>query len=260
MSARQAGSVPPLTERMAKGWVLGLLLLGACGGHEPTVPSDESPAGSDASLKRLPVVAAAAEQLVTSSGFAHGSSTINVPLFRSLIQALAEDRRWVVLDLGAARPQTIALLSRYRCRLDIADLGDAAETRAGQGESVHWAESGLSLRGIRSPEPTDIVFCWDFLNYLEPDQLTTLMASIATRCGSGALVHALIVYSDRRMQQWPGQWVPIDDGSLLNLSTAPPERRAPRYSHEDLRSSMPTYAIERVRLLANGMQEYLFRL
>ena len=52
----------------------------------------------------------------------------NVPLFRSLIDNLAEDRRWVVLDLGAARPQTVALLSRFRCRLEIADLADATDT------------------------------------------------------------------------------------------------------------------------------------
>lgn len=187
-------------------------------------------------------------------------STINVPLFRSLIETFAEDRRWVVLDLGRARPQTIALLSRFRCRLDIADLGDTAEAWEGRGESVQCAEPALALEGIQSREPTDVVFCWDFLNYLEPAALTTLMASIAARCRSGALVHALIVYSDRQMQQSPGQFAPIDEGRLLNLSTAKPERTAPRYSHEDLRLCMPGYATERVRLLANGMEEYLFRL
>ena len=41
-------------------------------------------------------------------------TTGNAPLFRSLIERLAEDQRWVVLDLGAARPQIIALLNRRR--------------------------------------------------------------------------------------------------------------------------------------------------
>lgn len=187
-------------------------------------------------------------------------STINVPLFRSLIEALAENRRWVVLDLGPARPQTIALLNGFRCRLDIADLGDMVAAGVGREESVQCVEPALPLGGTRSQEPADMVFCWDFLNYLEPGPLATLMASVAARCRPGALVHALIVYSDRLMQQWPGQFVPTDAGSLRNLSTAAPARNAPRYSHEDLRSCMPGYAIERVRLLGNGMQEYLFRL
>jgi len=38
------------------------------------------------------------------------------------------------------------------------------------------------------------------------------------------------------------------------------ERIAPRYSPEDLGQWMPAFSVERARLLANGMQEYLFRL
>ncbi len=104
------------------------------------------------------------------------------------------------------------------------------------------------------------MFCWDFLNYLERGALTALMASIAVRCRPGAFVHALIVYSERLMQQRPGQFAPVDERHLLNLSASKPVRSAPRYSPEDLRSCMPDYTVERVRLLSNGMQEYLFRL
>ena len=55
------------------------------------------------------------------------------------------------------------------------------------------------------------------------------------------------------------QEVPVDEGHLLNASTAKPSRIAPRYSTEDLRLCLPDFSIERVRLLGNGMQEYLFR-
>jgi len=187
-------------------------------------------------------------------------TTINAPLFRSLIERLAEDQRWVILDLGVARPQILALLNRCRCRLDIADLADAVHTLIDVGDSVCLANLAEALLPAQRPEPTDIVFCWDFLNYLERGALTALMASIAVRCRPGAYVHALIVYSERLMQQRPGQFAPIDEGHLLNLSTSEPVRTAPRYSPEDLQMCMPEYTIERVRLLSNGMQEYLFRL
>ncbi len=187
-------------------------------------------------------------------------TTVNAPLFRSLIERLAEDQRWVVLDLGAARPQIIALLNRCRCRLDIADLANAVDTLIDVGDSVRLADLAEALLPAQRPELTDIVFCWDFLNYLERGALTALMASIAVRCRPGAFVHALIVYSERLMQQRPGQFAPVDEGHLLNLSASKPARSAPRYSPEDLRLCMPDYTVERVRLLSNGMQEYLFRL
>ena len=185
----------------------------------------------------------------------------NVPLFRSLIDNLAEDRRWVVLDLGAARPQTVALLSRFRCRLEIADLADATDTPGnGAGDAVTHPRLTEALDCVPSIEPVDIVFSWDFLNYLVPEQMTELMVGVAARCRPGAVVHALIAYSDQPMPQRPGQFAPIDDGRLLSLSTSEPQRLAPRYSPEDLATWMPAFTIERARLLTNGMQEYLFRL
>jgi len=72
-------------------------------------------------------------------------TTVNAPLFRSLIERLAEDQRWVVLDLGAARPQIIALLNRCRCRLDIADLADAVDTLIDVGDSVRLADLAEAL-------------------------------------------------------------------------------------------------------------------
>ena len=191
--------------------------------------------------------------------------TVNVPLFRSLMESLAEDRRWVVLDLGVARPRLIDLLNGFRCRLDIADLVEV--TAASVGGAEGGAEGGAgpsdpieSLRSMPRTEPADIVLSWDFLNYLSPEQIVRLMTSLGARCRIGAFVHALIVYRDFRMPQRPGQFAPLDEGRLVNLSPAKPDRAAPRYSPEDLDRYSPGFTIERARLLTSGMQEYLFRL
>ncbi len=185
-------------------------------------------------------------------------ATVNAPLLQSLISKLAEDRRWIILDLGAARPQTIELMNRFRCRLDIADLADTLDTLNAAGDSDELSERAEALLPKRHAEPTDVVLCWDFLNYLERGVLSALMERVAARCRPGAFVHALIVYSER-MQPEPGQFAPVDDGHLLNLSRAKLERIAPRYSAEDLHACLPDYTVERVRLLGNGMQEYLLR-
>ena len=139
-------------------------------------------------------------------------------LKEQLISKLTEDRRWIVLDLGAARPQTIDLMSRFRCCLEIADLAGAVGTLNAAPDPDELSERADALLPKRGAEPIDVVLCWDFLNYLERASLTALMERIAARCRTGACVHALVVYSERSMQPEPGQFAPVDDAHLLNLS------------------------------------------
>lgn len=186
------------------------------------------------------------------------SASISTPLFRSCIEQLAEDRRWVILDLGAAHPATLALLNGFRCRLDIADLTEDVE-RLSSPIGGEASSTVITLPDTGNPEPADLVLCWDFLNYFDRDAMYALMAQIAVRCRAGALVHALIVYSERVMHARPGQYLPVDAATLFDSSRAVPQRLAPRYSTEALEQAMPGYAIDRVRLLGNGMQEYLFK-
>jgi hypothetical protein len=113
---------------------------------------------------------------------------------------------------------------------------------------------------LRRRESTDLIFCWDLSNYLKRPALTAVMEAIAIRSRPGSLAHALVYYSARRMPQTPSIFVPLDDQRVMNVGPPQPERDAPRYSPEDLASCMPRYAVDRARLLKNGMQEFLFRL
>ena len=54
-------------------------------------------------------------------------ATFKAPLFRALTKCLETGQHRVILDLGGAHAQTIAFLNRYRCRLDITDLGDGLD-------------------------------------------------------------------------------------------------------------------------------------
>jgi hypothetical protein len=62
------------------------------------------------------------------------------------------------------------------------------------------------------------------------------------------------------MPNCPGRYVPDADLKLINRAAPVPEIPAPRYSPELLGRLMRNFAIEHARLLANGMQEFLFRL
>jgi hypothetical protein len=180
-------------------------------------------------------------------------------LFCSLLEQIDKKRRLVVLDLGSAQTQTISLFGQFRCRMDIADIADGLGALTGQTKPAVLTAAAEAMLPVAHAEPADIVLCWDLLNYLERPALGAVMAAIANRSRPGALAHGLIVYRDSRMPTEPGRYVPLEDRSLQNLAGRCIDRPAPRYSQEDLTRCMPAYAIERGRLLANGMQEFLFR-
>jgi len=183
----------------------------------------------------------------------------NAPLFRSLIDHLDTDKRCVVLDLGTAHTQTVELFSRYRCRLDIADLVDGVGWLNAETEPHGSREVAEQLLPTPHAEPADAVLCWDIFNYLERPALSALMSRVAARSRPGTLVHALIVYAETHMPERPGHFIPQEDLSLLDVSVRRHEREAPRYAPTDLTDCLHAYSLERAMLLSNGMQEMLFR-
>lgn len=187
-------------------------------------------------------------------------ATLNAPLFRGLVEGLDIERRLVVLDLGAAETKTIAFFGRFRCRMDIADIADRIEALNADRDAETLPGHAESLLTARHDEPTDVVLCWDLLNYLEPAALAALTRAITARTRTGAHMHALIAYSESSMPVSPGRYVPLEDGRLHDLAPSRTERPARRYTPDDLKRHLPGCKIERARLLANGMQEFVFRL
>lgn len=190
-------------------------------------------------------------------------AALHAPLFKDLVTGLDDARRYVVLDLGAASTAMLALLSRARCRVEIADFA-----YFGGIEMLNNAEPGPSLvaaadswiREQPEDDPIDLIMCWDLPNYLTLDALSALMTAIGRRARPGAIAHALIFYAARDMRDHPGRFIPTNDGELMDHETQGTAIAAPRYSSEDLRNNMGPFVIDRVRLLRNGMQEYQFRL
>ena len=191
-------------------------------------------------------------------------TAVKAPLFRLLEDQLdAPQRRAVVLDLGAASTPMLAFLGEYRSRVQIADLtdnGGLERLNDPEASPAVLAETARSLLPTHDGKAIDIVYCWDTLNYLNTAGISALMEAITERGRPGTLAHALIMYADRMMPAHPAFFVPTPERRLFNKNPATGETNAPRYSPEDLGRVMGGFAIERAVLLANGMQEFLFRL
>ena len=193
------------------------------------------------------------------SGAAPGDG-LSAPLFHSLVDRLNDGGRFVVLDLAAARPATVRLLSQFRCRYEVAELADAIDLLNAEQDPRRLRTLAEAALPERRREPTDIVLCWDLINYLNRPALAAVMESIANRGRPGTLVHALVYYAERRMPERPSRFLPLDEQRIEIVAPSGALRAAPRYSPEDLATCMPRYAVDRARLLRNGMQEFLFRL
>jgi hypothetical protein len=189
-------------------------------------------------------------------------AVLNAPLFQQLIEQFDTGVRSIILDLGAASTPMLAVLGRSPCLVEIADMaGDDAIDRLNSDVSpdarIALAESLLPQHDAGAE--VDFVFCWDLLNYLKPDALSALTRAIVARARPGTRAHALIAYSDRSMPDRPGRFVPTEDLKLVNHAVPTSHTEAPQYSPEYLRRIMRGMEIEHARLLANGMQEFLFR-
>lgn len=190
-------------------------------------------------------------------------AALNAPLFRQLVDELDASGRRVILDLGAVSTPMLEVLGRCPCRVEIADLAgfDGIEQMSSEAPAEELITVAQSLLPAHvADSDVDLVFCWDLLNYLKPPAISALMKAITARARPGTRVHALIVYSERSMPDRPGRYVPDVDLKLINRAAPAPEIPAPRYSPELLGRIMGNFAIEHARLLANGMQEFLFRL
>lgn len=185
---------------------------------------------------------------------------LSAPLFHSLIQRLKTGGRWVVLDLGSAHSATVRAFGQFRCRLEIVELADSLDSLNGEIDPRRIRQRADALLPARGRELTDVVLCWDLINYLNQPALTAVMECIALRCKRGALAHGLVYYTAKSMPERPSTFLPVDDQHIVQHVAPGRERPAPRYSPEDLARCMPRYAVERGRLLRNGMQEFLFKL
>lgn len=186
--------------------------------------------------------------------------SVSAPLFRRLVESLDPERRAVVLDLGLARAETVALFSPFRCRLDVADLAEGLDQITAESDPALLPALVEQLLPPRRNEPTDIVLCWDLLNYLSKPALTVLMDNLASRARPGTRVHFMVVYSGTRMPERPNHYAPKADGMLLTIPVSRKDREAPRYSSEDLSRCLRGYVVESSVLMRNGMQECLYRL
>jgi len=177
-----------------------------------------------------------------------------------LFRQLRGDRKYHILDFGAASGTNIDFLSRYPCRITVEDLHHTLSSFdffAGR-ESSHDYQSVFQYL-LPYPESTrfDIILAWDVFNYLDREVLGHLMQYLTRFCHVGSVLHATISTA-RHIPDKPGQFRILDEANLLYVNDSSVLRPAPRYTEIDMKHLIAGFRVYASYLLRNGVKEYLF--
>ena len=110
------------------------------------------------------------------------------PGVAALLDGVSEDRSHAVLDLGPAADLSLRVYSRFARWVRFADLlGEGGWSRAG------GSAAGLLRSLPAQPEcPYDLVFAWDVLDRLFPEDRRHLVECLAKLTAPNARLHAVV--------------------------------------------------------------------
>lgn len=185
---------------------------------------------------------------------------VQTPLLGRMVEAIKEENRMVVIDLGTISPSLLALLQPYRARLDglacheQLESWSSTETSAEAASLIHAHLKRYAL------EKADWLLCWGFLNYFDAPMMGVFASAIKPYLKPSARIHALIEYSSPTMPEKPASLdLSFHEGKPF-LDISPPGKTipSPRYTPKRLESMLHGLRAENAILLSNGMQEYVF--
>lgn len=173
----------------------------------------------------------------------------SAPGVAALLDNVAEDRSHAVLDLGTAAPSSLEIYSRYGRRVRFAEVLEAARSPEG------WP---AVLRALppQPEDPYDLVFAWDILDRLYPQERPRLVEHLTRITEPGARLHA-VVESSERATTAPLHFA-LADVDRVHYRTAGPDRpaRDPLLPAEVERLLAP-FEVMRAFTLKGGLREYV---
>jgi hypothetical protein len=169
------------------------------------------------------------------------------------------------LDLGLAIGANVDFFAQFSCKLYVADLFRALESRPNQEteededdeEETLWAPIFEELLPYDKGTRFDLILAWDVLNYLDRPQIEGLSNRLSQFCHQGTTLFAL-VSTLKEIPARPRSYHIVAPGKLL-YRTAPQEvRPCPRYKEPDISRRMIGFKVKGTYILRNGIQEYVF--
>lgn len=178
---------------------------------------------------------------------------------------LDPEHKPAVLELGPARANTVEYFGQFSGSLFVADLREivlrhSAHLTDSSGEETYLnprARSAECLEALPSEGSFDLILCWDLFNYLEENELRTLLTRLAKYLRPGSLLLTLL--SDRATAlPGPLQCSICSQEEVLLVSESTEVQPLFACRESVIRGQLKNVELESAVRLRNGICELLF--
>ncbi len=176
-----------------------------------------------------------------------------------LCNRLQDDRKYHILDLGAAHGANVQFFSALSCRIYVEDIfGCLSRLPPRTEEDAPFSKTDLDRllvhdRGVRF----DIILGWDLFDYLDADVISQLMGHLREFCRRGT--NLFIMTSTRgQIPAEPGRFTIGEDYQLLYEPRSIDTINNPNHTPLAFEKMMKGFHLLHSFMLKNGMQEYVF--
>lgn len=162
-----------------------------------------------------------------------------------------------VLDLGPPTERKFRFFSRLRTRLYYNNFSDSLCAQLlGPKPQVDLSASDFQRMLPDSHVEYDLILAWDYLDYLNPENLRVVTDQLTKCSRPGTWIYFLMAQHSKI----PDRPATIDllSGEYIRYACGPATREGARYPPKVLEGLLKGFQINKLVLLKNGIQEHLF--
>jgi len=171
------------------------------------------------------------------------------PGVAALLEGVSEDRSHAVLDLGPASAASLRVYSRFARRIRFADLLTPAMSPEGCAEALEDVPA-------QPDRPYDLVFAWDVLDRLFPEERPRLVKRLAELGSADARLHVVTEASGRSAVH-PLRFSLLDVDRMRHEVTGPARPTRRQLLPAELERLLAPFQVVHAFTLKGGLREYV---
>lgn len=175
----------------------------------------------------------------------------------SLCNAIEERGTCDILELGPIRSRNIDFWSRYSPSIFVADLRSSLPLpRTHSDEDEYVAPDWNTILCLPEGRSYNVILAWDLFNYMEIEDVSSLVRFLCSYCSPGALLFSFI-YDRKEMPAEITAYSVMDELHLAYEYNGGEMRDCPRHQPRALLHAMSNFSVIESFRLRNGMVEYV---